>query len=222
MRQQQHRFENLFLDATPIEIAQLVRGREQRPEPPRVFGPHLFLPAPVIGPVKNDMQAVLQPPLVGRLRQQPVNQDAPPFGKETGAGQDAAVGEKGNEAAAGNEMHDMAAKRQKQVDIALEAVQHRPVALARPGITAVFRTQYGNQSANQIERIGRRVAKGFERGSQTIFRGFPATRQPAGQLLDDRHQEITRPEAGIRSWIAAGIGGATTGPSNNPRFLNLE
>ena len=187
MGEEQHRIENLFLDPAPVEIAQLAGGREQRPEPLRVFGRHLFLPAPVIGPVENDVQTVLQSPLVGRLRQQAVTQNAPPFGKETGAGQDAAVGEEGDEATAGDEMHDVAAKRQKQVGIGLEAGQHRRVALARPGIAAISRAQYGNQPANQIKRIGRRVAERFHGFVQAGLRWLAAGRKPAPHAFAEGH-----------------------------------
>ena len=56
-------------------------------------GRNLLQPAPVVGAVENDVQAVLQPALVGHLGQQAVAENAP-HSEKAGAGQDAAVGEK--------------------------------------------------------------------------------------------------------------------------------
>lgn len=148
------------------------------------------LPAPVVGPVEDDVDAVLQPVLVGGRRQQAVAEDAPPFRKEAGAGKNAAVGEEGHQATAGDEAHDMPAEGQAQCGIAFEAVEH--LAIARVGflVAPAARTDGADQAADQGERVGIRVVEGVEGSRQPLACRRAGAGQPAGDPREDRHQCI--------------------------------
>ena len=102
------------------------------------------------------------------LAQQPVADDASPLGEEAGAGQDTAVGEKGDQAAGSQKMHDMAAERGTQFGVCLDAVEHGSVALDIGVVASIRRPQHGNQTADQFQRIGLRVAEAIEGFDQRI------------------------------------------------------
>ena len=202
VRQQQHRIEDLLLDATPVDIVQFFLGRQQRPQPLRILRRNPFLPAPVVGAVEDDVHAVLQPAFVGRLRQQPVPQNAPPFGEKSGTGQDAAVGEEGNETKAGDEMHAAGAKDRAQFGIRLEAVQNQFIARGRAAVAPVPRANFGDQPAHQIQGLGGRIAKGLERRLQALLGGLRTARQPAGESGEKVLQATNRLSAGLATGVA--------------------
>ena len=181
MRQQEHGVEHLFLDTAPVDVGQGCVGSEQRPETLRQFGRNLLQPAPVVGPVVNHMQAILQLPFVGHLRQQAVADDPPPFREKAGAGQDAAVGEKGDQAAGGEKMRDMAAKASAQRRVGFQLVEHRLVTARCGGVAPMLRPHDADQPAQRFQAVAVGRAKAVEGGGQWVAGQRRLAEQPAEQ-----------------------------------------
>ena len=200
--QQQYRIENLLLDAAPVDIVQFLFGRQQRPQPLRIRRGNPFLPAPVVGAVEDDVHAVLQPAFVGRLRQQPVPQDAPPFGEKPGPRQDAAIRKEGDETKTGDEMHDARAKDGAQIRIRLKALQHHFIARGRAAVAPVPRASFGDQPAHQVQGLGGGVAKGLDRRPHALLLWLRAAPQPAGEAGEKRLHATNRLSAGLATGFA--------------------
>ena len=129
------------------------------------------------------MQGILQPALVGHLREQAFAEDAKKKKKKAGAGQDAAVGEEGDQPAGGHEVHDMAAEGRAQRLIGVQAIEHGPVALAVCVVAPALRTQDGDQSAEQFQGVG----LGLEKGGQGLLQRVAG----AGRFAQKPAQEAT-------------------------------
>ncbi len=120
-------------------------------------------PAPVVAAVINDVQAIFQAALIRDLRKQAVPQHAPPFRKKAGAGQDAAVGKKGDQAAGSEKGSDFLLEGAAEVRIALQAIDQDVLPL--PDFFRIVEapgTEGGYQAAQAFQRVGSGVAKALQ------------------------------------------------------------